>query len=1683
MRHVLNACALSIVTFVVPFLCTSVASAACTPAGNAGDVAYSSVQNIMAYCNGTNWIGMGTPQTVSFGTLTGGDFCTATSGSAIACNTPTIPASSITAIAGLSVLGTATTATASPGAITGTANQALIVNSAGTGLAFGALNLASSASVTGILANANGGTGTATYSTGDMLYASAANTLSRLAAGTNGNILTLAGGVPTWAAAPATGVTSFSAGTTGLTPNTATTGAVVLAGTLAIANGGTALSSYNKGDIVYGSAANVLSALPIGTSGYILTAGAGGVPVWSAAPATGVSSFSGGTTGLTPATASTGAIVLSGVLIVPNGGTGLATLTSNVIYKGNGTGALAASGLSDNGTVVSSSESIDATGKSYITEIANAGTTGTTVNKLAKLNTSGAAIISATPDTDGMLGIVVGETAGGTSAVTTGNAQIAVGGQAACVFDGATTAGDYVGVSSSSAGDCHDFGASRPTVGQSVGRVLSTNGSGGTYAVALASNGSVGNTTTMIANWPDAIECIASGGATYIFYYDEGSSGSVTYYRSIQNTASDLYVDYTTSTGAYAGELNVAADCTTNSWSISQLYAMGRAFNFIGSAAGTMGIGNGGTNATSQTTNGVNYFNGTSITSGTGFTFTGTNVGIGSTSPGAALTVAGVEALNFGTDYSTTGSQNNVNIGAVSSVRYTGGGIATFTGIIAGTSNVGGEILTLHNASSSALTLSNQNTNSTILNRIVTGTGADLIMASNSSVVMQYDGSAGLWRVIGGSGGGTAAGSTGQVQFNTANAFNANTNLTWDNTNFRLGIGSASPTVGLDLSQKTDALALPVGTSGQRPTCSAGSNGILRYNSTIPAVEACVNGAWVSVGAGGGQMLGSYSSSCGSGYSLTCGSNYSVLFTGAAGSAPSLSGSTLILASNTAYYTVELWGGGGGGGGGAACGTGSNCGAGSGGGGGGYTTKLATVPTAYYFQLGAAGAGGGAGAAGGNGGNTCFGTNNSSACTSSLLTAGGGGGGGGGVHDPGGAASGGGGGGGAGGDVNLFGSGGVVGVESQGGAFYANSGNGGSASRGGGGGAGAGENSTGGIGNAYGGGGGGGGISAGTGAAGGAGGITVTAYSSGSTQAFNLGTQASGTLPVANGGTGDTSALTQGSVVFAGASGVYSQDNANFFYDATNHRLGIGTATPGALLTVGATSAAADFGGTANQKRAVIAYSSANTVVGSDDGFVIRNENTTTGNTTGLHFSTGSGASSGGAQNVVTASIVAVNAARTANQYSAADLTFLTSPGGNAADAERMRITAAGNVGIGTTIPGYSLDIANNQDGFTAAQITNTNNTANARSGIVLNGSTVSTFMEAVPPSNTSVAGWAGSSVLGSNANMYIGPYNANSLFFETGGVGTTRMTINPSGYVGIGTASPSMLLQLRAGTDSNLRFSTAPNIFGGTTGFGFQSVNDALNAVEPLVISGSPVVFPSGNVGIGTTSPNALLDISANNTATTGMARITSTNANGQMSLDFVSGTTTTRARIRADYVGDLILAASGSGLVYLGYPDLGSGNNVQVNGTSTTCVIGNGTGATNCTSDIRLKKDIALIPDALAKLAQLRGVTFHWKDPAKSGAEHIGVIAQDVEKVFPQAVGTLQDKTIGTAKTVDIAALVAPIIEALKELKSMFDADHDALTKLKADNDNLRAANDNEAAQIKALTARLDALEASHH
>jgi hypothetical protein len=124
-----------------------------------------------------------------------------------------------------------------------------------------------------------GGTGQTTYTTGDILYSSATNTLSKLAAGANGEVLTLAGGVPTWAASTG-GVTSFSAGTTGFTPSTATTGAITLGGALSVSNGGLGgTTTPTAGQIPIGNGTTYTIATITAGTGISVTNGSGAITI------------------------------------------------------------------------------------------------------------------------------------------------------------------------------------------------------------------------------------------------------------------------------------------------------------------------------------------------------------------------------------------------------------------------------------------------------------------------------------------------------------------------------------------------------------------------------------------------------------------------------------------------------------------------------------------------------------------------------------------------------------------------------------------------------------------------------------------------------------------------------------------------------------------------------------------------------------------------------------------------------------------------------------------------------------------------------------------------------------------------------------------------------------------------------------------------------------------------------------------------------------------------------------------------------------------------------------------------------------------------------------------------------------------------------------------------------------
>jgi hypothetical protein len=336
---------------------------------------------------------------------------------------------------------------------------------------------------------------------------------------------------------------------------------------------------------------------------------------------------------------------------------------------------------------------------------------------------------------------------------------------------------------------------------------------------------------------------------------------------------------------------------------------------------------------------------------------------------------------------------------------------------------------------------------------------------------------------------------------------------------------------------------------------SPGTNGYI-LQSTGSATKWIATST-LGLTSGGGQLLATYATS-------TPGSNVTVNFSGASGSAPSFSGSTLTLPSNTSYVTVETWGAGGGGSGGGSTGTGN----------------------------------------GGAGGNSCFGTSSITSCATAsgiIATSTGGGGG---VW----AGNGGAGGTGIGGNINITGGGAAgmltdVNVTSM----YASGSNGGSAGGGGGGGGISSYSSTGGVGAPFGGGGGGGGVDGvnnagsgyGDGSGGGGGGYTknlITSPSSTYYYSIGAGGSAGGTTGGSVGGAGGaggviisvyTTGISNGSVG-SGTAGQFAFYNAadtnlsatSSIFSATNSFIGIGTSTPQHNLSV--QTDIQDYGGKAD---------------------------------------------------------------------------------------------------------------------------------------------------------------------------------------------------------------------------------------------------------------------------------------------------------------------------------------------------------------------------------------------------------------------------------------------------------------------------------------------------------------------
>jgi hypothetical protein len=136
--------------------------------------------------------------------------------------------------------------------------------------------------------------------------------------------------------------------------------------------------------------------------------------------------------------------------------------------------------------------------------------------------------------------------------------------------------------------------------------------------------------------------------------------------------------------------------------------------------------------------------------------------------------------------------------------------------------------------------------------------------------------------------------------------------------------------------------------------------------------------------------------------------------------------------------------------------------------------------------------------------------------------------------------------------------------------------------------------------------------------------------------------------------------------------------------------------------------------------------------------------------------------------------------------------------------------------------------------------------------------------------------------------------------------------------------------------------------------------------------------------------------------------------------------------------------LSFSGAGTVGIGMVPSGT-YKLEVNGLLKT------SGITEV-SDIRWKKNIVPIDNALTRVIQLRGVTYNWranefKEKNFESTPQIGLIAQEVEKVFPELVKT----DVNGYKSVEYSKVVAILIQAVKEQQVIISNQQEQITDLK--------------------------------
>ena len=321
--------------------------------------------------------------------------------------------------------------------------------------------------------------------------------------------------------------------------------------------------------------------------------------------------------------------------------------------------------------------------------------------------------------------------------------------------------------------------------------------------------------------------------------------------------------------------------------------------------------------------------------------------------------------------------------------------------------------------------------------------------------------------------------------------------------------------------------------------------------------------------------------------------------------------------------------------------------------------------------------------------------------------------------------------------------------------------------------------------------------------------------------------------------------------------------------------------------------------------------------------------------------------------------------------------------------------------------------------------------------------------------SNSGYAGYFSNTVTTTGYALYA---NGSAYFSGTttfaGGISATALssgTVVSGKYLGLNSSNQVVLGSGGSGGSSALS-----GLLAATTTNSIDNVNFAQTWTWNSLSTQTGLTLSSSSALTGGT----LLNLQATAASVTSTGKVLSiadsTTGSGYGVYSSMSGSANT------GYAGYFTNTATATG--YAVYSAAGKNyfaNNVGIGNTSPSYALDANGGEVRATdfistSDRRLKKNIQSI-EGLAIVNKLQGVRFDWVSNGKPG---VGVIAQDVEAVLPEAVRT--DPKTGF-KSVEYGNLIGPVIEAVKEQQAEIES-------LKAANDNLRE----EVAKLKTSAGR---------